>query len=297
MRTVHLSKRALVQAVSSERKSIYVDEADVRSPFRWTSETERKKTMLGTSPSSTTLQAPSRESSTHRRGSSVEINGIVSPAGKQVKLLNGRVYGSRRASEAAEAQKKLREKNEPEFVEWGHGRSGGGMGSNQPSKPLLGEDDDGSGMDWVRKRKMRREQEEREKREREAREQDSALDLESGGDSDSSESQKANPGPVTPSVPSSELPPPPIIQVSEHLTPYDSAPGSLGAPMSPNFEKGTNPIGIMASKKSEARDVFDEDEDEGDRKRGESSDDSDEEEEEEDEGDFSDDDEEEEELR
>jgi len=251
--------------------------------------------MLGTSPSASTLQAPSRESSTHRRGSSAEINGLASPAGKQVKLLNGRVYGSRRASEAAEAAKKLREKNEPEFVEWGNGKSGGGMGSNQSSKPLLGEEDDGSGMDWVRKRKMRREQEEREKREREAREQESALDVESGGESDSSESQKANPGPITPSVPSSELPPPPIIQVSEHLTPYDSAPGNLGGPMSPNTEKGTNPIGIMAGKRSEDRDVFDEDEGEG-RKRGESSDDSDEEEDE-DEGDFSDDDEEEEELR
>jgi len=250
--------------------------------------------MLGTSPSASTLQAPSRESSTHRRGSSAEITGLVSPAGKQVKLLNGRVYGSRRASEAAQAEKKLREKNEPEFVEWGHGRNGGGMGSNQPSKPLLGEDDDGSGMDWVRKRKMRREQEEREKQEREARE--SALDVESGGESDSSESQKANPGPITPSVPSSELPPPPIIQVSEHLTPYDSAPGNLGGPMSPSSEKGTNPIGIMAGKKSEDRDVFDEDEEDDGRKRGESSDDSDEEDDEDD-GDFSDDDEEEEELR
>jgi len=168
------------------------------------------------------------------------------------------------------------------------------MGSNQPSKPLLGEDDDGSGMDWVRKRKMRREQEEREKQEREARE--SALDVESGGESDSSESQKANPGPITPSVPSSELPPPPIIQVSEHLTPYDSAPGNLGGPMSPSSEKGTNPIGIMAGKKSEDRDVFDEDEEDDGRKRGESSDDSDEEDDEDD-GDFSDDDEEEEELR
>jgi hypothetical protein len=262
--------------------------ADDRSPFRWTSETERKKNMLGTSPSSTTLQAPSRESSSHRRGSSAEINGLASPAGKQVKLLNGRVYGSRRASEAAQAEKKLREK--------GAGRNGGGMGSNQPTKPADDEEDDGSGMDWVRKRRMRREQEEREKKEREAREHDSALDLESGGDSDSSESQKANAGPITPSVPSSELPPPPIIQVSEHLTPYDSAPGNLGGPMSPTSEKGTNPIGIMAGKKSEqTRDVFDEDDEEGGRKRGDSSDES--EEEEEDDGDFSDDDEEEEELR
>lgn len=289
---VHHSKRVSVQVVSLDRKSYQKrDQADDRSPFRWTSETERKKTMLGTSPSSTTLQAPSRESSTHRRGSSAEINGLASPAGKQVKLLNGRVYGSRRASEAAEAQKKLREKNEPEFVEWGQGRNGGGMGSNQASKPSADEEDDGSGMDWVRKRKMRREQEEREKREREAREQDNAL--ESGGDSDSSESQKANPGPITPSVLQSELPPPPIIQVSEHLTPYDSAPGNLGGPMSPTSERGTNPIGIMAGKKTEARDVFDEDEEEGGRKRGESSDDSDEEDDE-DEGDFSDDDEEEE---
>lgn len=255
--------------------------------------------MLGTSPSATGLSlTTSRDSSTHRRGSSVEVNGhlATSPAAKPVRMLNGRVYGGRRASEAAEAEKKMRAKNEPEFVEWGQGKSGGGMGSNQPAKRDDADDDDGSGMDWVRKRRQRREQQEREKNEREAgqrRESDSALSIESGGDSDSSESQKANQGPITPSVPSSDLPPPPIIQVSEHLTPYDSAPGHLGSPSSDTGKSPTNAMSIMAARKSEARDVFDEEEDE--RKQDSSDEGSDEEDE--DDGDFSEDDEEEEELR
>jgi hypothetical protein len=260
--------------------------------------------MLGTSPSSTGLSlTTSRDSSAHRRGSSVEVNGhlATSPAAKPVKMLNGRVYGGRRASEAAEAEKKMLAKNEPEFVEWGQGKNGGGMGSNQPAKRDDVDEDDGSGMDWVRKRRQRREQQEREKQERDARqrrESDSALSIESGGDSDSSESQKANQGPITPSVPSSELPPPPIIQVSEHLTPYDSAPSHLGGPASPSSDMGKSPsnaMSIMAARKSEARDVFDEQEDE--RKRDSSDEGSDDEEEDDDDGDFSEDDEEEEELR
>jgi hypothetical protein len=226
-------------------------------------------------------------------------------------MLNGRVYGGRRASEATLAEKKLqekREKNEPEFVEWGHGKGGGGMGSNQPSRGgMLDDEDDGSGMAWARKRRQRREQEEKEKKEREAREsqeeqdQDtSAVELDDEGESDSSLKPIM---PITPAVPSSELPPPPIIQVSEHLTPYDSAPAQIQSGEMRSGEKPTNPIGIMANQRREERDVFDEsgdEEDEGERRRGRrNSDSSDEEEdeEEEDDGDFSEDEEEEEEIR
>lgn len=279
--------------------------------------------MLGTSPSSgPSLLPPSRDSSTHRRGSSLEANGqlAASPVAKPVKMLNGRVYGGRRASEATLAEKKQREKREkaePEFIEWGHGKGGGGMGSNQPSRGgLLDDEDDGSGMAWARKRRQRREQEEKEKQEREARasasqdEQDtSAVELDDEGESDSSQSQtQSQPQtqnlvtPITPAVPSSDLPPPPIIQVSEHLTPYDSAPAQIQSQTGGmgTTEKPTNPIGIMAGQRRQERDVFDEsgDEEDNTRRRRHDSDSSDEEEEEEeDDGDFSDDDEEEEEIR
>jgi hypothetical protein len=222
-------------------------------------------------------------------------------------MLNGRVYGGRRASEATLAEKKAREKNEPEFVEWGHGKGGGGMGSNQPARGFLDDEDDGSGMAWARKRRQRREQEEKERKEREARESEgeagSALETDHGGESDSS--QKATPMPITPAVPSSDLPvpPPPIIQVSEHLTPYDSAPAQIQTGPSDHGaeDKPSTPIGIMAGQRRQERDVFDESGDEDANKRGSDSSDEeeedDEEEEEEDEGDFSDDDEEEEEFR
>lgn len=229
-------------------------------------------------------------------------------------MLNGRVYGGRRASEATLAEnaiKKQREKNEPEFVEWGNGKGGGGIGSNQPARGFLDDEDDGSGMAWARKRRQRREQEEREKKEREAREREqeggdtSALELDEGGESDQSRSSKAMP--ITPAAPSSQLPPPPIIQVSEHLTPYDSAPAQIQSAPSDHGHGGnkpTNPIGIMASQRRQERDVFDESGDEDAIKRGSDpsdseEDDEEEEEEEEDEedGDFSDDDEEEEEFR
>ncbi|BEI87131.1 hypothetical protein CcaverHIS002_0704770 [Cutaneotrichosporon cavernicola] len=110
----------------------------------------------------------SNSSSGHRRTASSEIR-----APPTAKMLNGRVYGARRASEAAALEKVLREANEPEFVEWG---AGGGVGSTRKNKPVTSDstlsrslgskspfdDDDGGGMSWVRKR--------REERERKARE-------------------------------------------------------------------------------------------------------------------------------
>lgn len=278
--------------------------------------------MLGSSPGSNSgaLLSP-QQPPAHRRGSSLETSSQLgtSPA-KPVKLLNGRVYGGRRASEAAQAEKRLREKNEPEFVEWGPGKSGGGMGSNQPVGRSA-DDDDGSGMEWVRRRRERREREERERRERERESGNtgSNTDVESGGESDSqavkskppmqhqasssqSSASSQSPGssrsPVTPALNLSDLPPTPIIQISEHLTPSISAPSHPGGALTPIAEaqgpKASTPIGISSLRGNRAdHDVFDEDDE---KKRDESSDDEDESEEEDD-GDFSEDEEEEEEVR
>ncbi|KAG8853374.1 hypothetical protein FRB96_008164 [Tulasnella sp. 330] len=93
------------------------------------------------------------------------------------RMLNGRIYGGSRVKQAQKPEQPTATA-EPEFVEWGYG----GMGSNAASTPnsqyakvqsshknvVAAEDeDDGSGMGWVRKR---REQREKEKKEREERE-------------------------------------------------------------------------------------------------------------------------------
>ncbi|CAE6439592.1 unnamed protein product [Rhizoctonia solani] len=90
------------------------------------------------------------------------------------RMLNGRVYGARRARERLQPLPSM----EPEFSEWGYGGMGsvnngseysklqsktssvGGLGGND-------EEDDGSGLSWARKRKEKREREAREKREAE----------------------------------------------------------------------------------------------------------------------------------
>jgi len=90
-------------------------------------------------------------------------------------MLNGRVYGGSRLRQPANPK---HVEPEPEFVEWGYG----GMGSNRGAsastayakvqsshKNVVAEDDDdGSGMGWVRKRREAREREKREREEREA---------------------------------------------------------------------------------------------------------------------------------
>lgn len=365
---VHRSRRVSVLVVSLDRESLldHADhvaldlpcscaDSDPRSPFRWNAETERKKTMLGTSPGSTSGSFLSpRDTPSHRRGSSLEANGQLlgtSPSKPVVRMLNGRVYGGRRASEAAEAEKRRRESNEPAFVEWGGSKSGGGMGSNQGSVgrgESVDDEEDGSGMEWVRKRRQKREQE---RREREAREKGLETDGESGAESDvgpprsgvgvqngrpgptsqtsgsasgSGSSQSANEtrSPVTPSLNLSELPPTPIIQISEHLTPSISAPEGtypssgtgVKTTMIPTPEirvggpgsKASTPIGISANSRRPGteHDVFDEDDSEGKKRGGgnhssddESDSEEEEEEEDEDEGDFSEDEEEEEEFR
>lgn len=95
------------------------------------------------------------------------------------RMLNGRVYGGRRPSSTASQS----ESYEPDFVEWGYGGMGSVNNSTNKDPRTRGVDwakvqssgkfidygdadvDDGSGMQWVRRR---REQRERERKERES---------------------------------------------------------------------------------------------------------------------------------
>ncbi|CUA72207.1 hypothetical protein RSOLAG22IIIB_00870 [Rhizoctonia solani] len=90
------------------------------------------------------------------------------------RMLNGRVYGARRARERLQSLPSM----EPEFSEWGYGGMGSVSQGSEYSKlqsktSSLGgpggndDEDDGSGLTWVRKRKEKKEREEREKREAE----------------------------------------------------------------------------------------------------------------------------------
>ncbi|WWC68419.1 uncharacterized protein I206_102346 [Kwoniella pini CBS 10737] len=227
------------------------------SPFRWTAETERKNTMQGTSPPTVTSLLSSQRSSTgsytnpgssgHRRNSSLEpgtpsySRRSTSPGTTPIKLMNGRVYGSRRACEAAEREKRLRERNEPAFVEWGSSHAapqtapetGGG------NKGFLGDDDDGGGMAWVKRRReerQRREREEKESKEREEAERSQGdesptdgkdgigVGLSSSQSSISSlglrgqsqgQASRLDTNLKTPAIATTDLPPTPIIKISD----------------------------------------------------------------------------------
>ncbi|ORX35411.1 hypothetical protein BD324DRAFT_96762 [Kockovaella imperatae] len=223
------------------------------SPFRWSSETERKNTMQGLSPNSSLNNRPD-----HRRNSSMEspsLGSSLSSSPQPVRMLNGRVYGSRRAIEAAEKEKQWREQNEPAFIEWGHGKQGAGLGSNSaPSRTsggggFLGDAEEGSGMEWVKKRR-----EERQKRA--AEEKRMALEgfrlrSNSDGPNPSDDAQSGSGGTVTepstfPSIASQKsnlsnmsTQPTPIIQVSEHLSPAGRSPsGSGGHPEQDHTTRG-----------------------------------------------------------
>jgi hypothetical protein len=104
---------------------------------------------------------------------------------KNTKMLNGRVYGSK---STAAAFQNIRD-GEPDFIEWGHGGAGsvnnhsggaesskyasvqsgnrvsiGAVSGDHPGEVAGGEDDDdGSGLAWIRKRKAQRERERVEK--------------------------------------------------------------------------------------------------------------------------------------
>jgi hypothetical protein len=92
-------------------------------------------------------------------------------------MLNGRVYGARKNNHRSGNVFDNIPDKEPEFVEWGYGgmgsvRSGGiwskvqsdqknFLGQNgvrgRPGAPATEDDDDGSGMGWVKKRREERE--------------------------------------------------------------------------------------------------------------------------------------------
>ncbi|OCF75229.1 hypothetical protein I204_04082 [Kwoniella mangroviensis CBS 8886] len=224
------------------------------SPFRWTSETERKNSMQGSSPPTLTSFLSSRSDSNpntasgHRRNSSLEpgtgssySNRLSSsPSTTPIKMMNGRVYGSRRASEAAERERKIREKIEPAFVEWGQGQVAQRTteGSSSGKGGFLGDNDDGGGMAWVKRRREERERQKREKEEQEKlqREQgvsgagengkegigvEEALSTSSSSSTSSLDLNSKKPtlgintGDLkTPAIEISELPPTPIIRVS-----------------------------------------------------------------------------------
>lgn len=259
-----------------------------RSPFKWSSEQESRKTLSASLSSSSSSKVDS-----HRRNSSLDpssassATATLSSSPQPVKMLNGRVYGSRRASEAAEREKQLRQQDEPEFVEWGFGKASTSLGSvssaasgakaktaaTEPSsgKGFLGDAEDGSGMEWV---KRRREERERKKREEQGAAAAAAAASRSGGvnfasgpgssssvstpaaspnfestsrhaRSDSGASEISNmaislsPETTTsstklvtpPTNNNAPLPPTPIIQVSEHYSPMPNG-SAMGAGLS-----------------------------------------------------------------
>lgn len=92
-------------------------------------------------------------------------------------MLNGRVYGSRRASEAAEREKEYLERLEPAFIEWGSSNAAAGVSNGSLGTPSSGagdgdgrrsaaDDDDGGGMAWVKRRREERQRRAREEKER-----------------------------------------------------------------------------------------------------------------------------------
>lgn len=289
-----------------------------RSPFRWTAVEERKRSMQG-------LAAPPSEPG-HRRMSSVDTtsSGVSLGSSPQpVKLLNGRVYGARRASEVAELQKQRREAAEPAFVEWGNAKQGGGderssfsAGSSSGGREgQLAESDDGSGMEWVKRRRAEREkakkdQAEKESREREAKEKEAKDGMDTGSGSvpplspslSSASGSGSSEKPVTPGIRIGELPlpPPPLIQVSEPMTPMGGpGEGMVYEAGAHDMEKAeTQAIPIAPRGGAAGRDVFDdhsggEGEDDEEEEEEDDEEEEEEDEEEEDDGDFDDDSEEE----
>ena len=92
-------------------------------------------------------------------------------------MLNGRVYGGNRtegngSGSSSSANVFANAKDVPEFVEWGHSSMGSSVEGSHRSNGL-GEEEDVSGMAWVRRRREEREKkarEDKEKAEREKRE-------------------------------------------------------------------------------------------------------------------------------
>ena len=177
----------------------------------------------------------------HRRNSSMESPPSAplssSPGVAPVRMLNGRVYGSRRAIEAADRERALREQNEPAFVEWGYGKQGAGLGSNTP-KPekggFLGDAEEGSGMEWVKRRREERQRRDAEQKLRDTegfrlRSDRGSRDGVSDVDTDERPGSEGHPTPSKLATP--------IIQVSEFSPSARSA-----DPPSPNAQARPIPI-------------------------------------------------------
>ncbi|GHJ85716.1 hypothetical protein NliqN6_2118 [Naganishia liquefaciens] len=167
------------------------------SPFRSAAEHERKRSFF---PSSSSMSGSSggmdilgmgdkKARQAHRASATPDFSSLSASLGRQadtefaaagatsprpVKMLNGRVYGQRRQAEMAQ-----KSTSEPEFVEWGGmmGTTGGGMGSiagtsassDKPSSSMgsvgnasADDEDDGSGMAWIKKRREQRDKQRRE---------------------------------------------------------------------------------------------------------------------------------------
>ncbi|KAK4686932.1 hypothetical protein P7C73_g3190, partial [Tremellales sp. Uapishka_1] len=290
------------------KKSVSTGAFTGNSPLKLTIESDRKKAFLGSSPAGiTSLLSSKRPSSTlaptplasnHRRNSSLESptsSALLGSSPTGVKMLNGRVYGGRRLSEAAEAERRRQAKEEPAFVEWGHGKSVGTV--SDPAE----NDDDGGGMSWVKRR--------REEREKERIEKEKAQTASSGisasrslstGLSVDTDTDKLSPIHQTKDLPT------PVIHVSQYSPQNTTTPLPPPTPQQPKSEHITQAILIQPkhtpSPPMRGRDVFDGvdplTKPESDEEDGEKEDeDGEKEEEDEDDGDFEEDDEEEPELR
>lgn len=166
------------------------------SPFRSAAEHERKRSFFPTSSSMSgssggmdILGMGDRKGrQAHRASATPDFSSLSASLGRQadtefatagptsprpVKMLNGRVYGQKRQAEMAQ-----KSTAEPEFVEWGGmmGTAGGGMGSiagssvasDKPSSSMgsvgnasADDEDDGSGMAWIKKRREQRDKQRR----------------------------------------------------------------------------------------------------------------------------------------
>ncbi|GJE87967.1 hypothetical protein PsYK624_040500 [Phanerochaete sordida] len=160
----------------------------------------------------------SREAEEAKRPRSGSTNQAYGPR-KQLKMLNGRVYGAKRQSNLAKKDLFANARSDDnEFVEWGYGGMGSvktaasvgadnkwarvqgnsalGVGNTEAGwsktrRPTVDEEDDGSGMAWLKKRK---EQREREKQEAEARAAKEAAEKENH-DTQQPDSEVSDPDP------------------------------------------------------------------------------------------------------
>jgi hypothetical protein len=139
-------------------------------------------------------------------------------------MLNGRVYGARKHhTQPTDVFQNIRDE-EPQFVEWGHGGMGsvsaGGMwGKVQSSQKLLighteergrpgapqADDDDGSGMGWVKKR--------REERERMKRKEQAAQEAANNANADPLPTLVSPPVPVSTTAHDS-----PLVSIDHHIS-------------------------------------------------------------------------------